>query len=346
MSIDLKPVQIPAFLKVGFFGETGTGKTWTAAKVLSQFIAEFCPHKQLAIYDTEPAAGYIKAMVKAITGKELIAVHSRSFSDLLEFARECNAKGYVAMADSITHPWRSLCKDYLDAKKSRIKSAGGRVETAKLSLADWGPIKDMWNAFSELYCYDPVHWCLCGREGDRWEDVENAEGELELKKTGVKMKTETELGYEPSLLVRMKLMDTTKHVAFVVKDRFDALTGCQSEDKPDIEFFRPHLAMLNLGGKGMVRHPSEPVFAAGEGPNWETILARREAVLENIKDDLVLAYPGRSDAEKVEKTKLVRAAFGTSSWKELEKDTKQFPLERLQEGRQTIIVALRERKAE
>ena len=78
--IKLEEPNTPAFLKMGFFGNTGTGKTFTAAKVLSQFIRDYCPDKQLAFYDTEPSAGYVKDMVKQITGKPLLAIHSRSFS--------------------------------------------------------------------------------------------------------------------------------------------------------------------------------------------------------------------------------------------------------------------------
>ena len=89
MPIELKPAAVPAHLKLGFFGNTGTGKSWTAAKVLSQFIAEYLPGSQLAMFDTEPAAGYIAPMVKAITGKDLLAIHSRSFPDLLDFADLC-----------------------------------------------------------------------------------------------------------------------------------------------------------------------------------------------------------------------------------------------------------------
>ena len=76
--MNLKPAIAPAFLKIGFFGDTGTGKTFTAAKVLSQFIAQYAKDSQLAMFDTEPSAGYIGPMVKKITGKELLAFNSRS----------------------------------------------------------------------------------------------------------------------------------------------------------------------------------------------------------------------------------------------------------------------------
>jgi len=337
--VELKPAGKPAFLKLGFYGNTGTGKTWTAAKVLSQFIAEYLPDSQLAMFDTEPAAGYIAPMVKEITGKELLAVHSRSFPDLLDFAKTCKDKGYVALLDSATHPWRQLCADFLSAKRSRVKAVGGNPETTKLALSDWGPLKDIWNQFTEMYCFDPVHWCMCGREGDVWEMTQDEEGNEKMEKTGVKMKTETETGYEPSLLVQMVLRDN-KHIARIKKDRFDALrAGDESTTDPDIEFFRPHLAMLDIGGAG----PDVsvvPTFGHEQGANFETIRREREALLEEIKDDLVLALPGQDKDSKQQKVLALREAFGTSSWTKLEKNHNEFPAEVLRQGRSTLGVYL------
>ena len=335
MSVTFKVATKPAFVKMGLFGGTGTGKTYTAGKVLSQFIAEFVKGGQLAMFDTEPAAGYIAPMVKRITGKDLMVVESRKFADLLDFAEAVRKNGWVALADSMTHPWRDLCADFFEAKKLRIKAAGGNPETARMHPRDWGVVKDVWAKFTQHMVYDPIHWCICGREGDVWEDVEDDEGKKEMKKTGEKMKTEVETGYEPSLLVQMKLLGHD-HLAFVVKDRFDALTGQLSKNNPDIEFFRPHLAMLNLGGSAASSGNGKAVFEPGKGANWETIQARRAAILESIKDDLVLRWPSTSAAEKTEKIKALRAAFGTSSWTELESDSHKYPVEVLVEQRKAL----------
>lgn len=334
--IKLEEPETPAFLKIGFFGNTKSGKTFTAAKVLSQFIRDYCPEKQLSMFDTEPSAGYIKDMVKQITGKPLLAIHSRSFSDLVEYANLCKEKGYVAWCDSITHPWRSLVTDYLEAKKSRAQGAGADPGKVRLSLKDWGPLKDMWAVFSSKYAWDPVHWCINGREGDVWDEEKDELGNEKLVKSGVKMKTETETGYEPSLLVQMRLTETTRHQAFVVGDRFNILTGKLSGDNPDIEFFRPHIEMLDLTGKGVQENKAEPVFKNAIGPNYETIKSQRTAILESIKDDILLLYPGMTANDKKVRIILLRKAFGTSSWTALEEDFRQFPIEKLEAGR-TII---------
>lgn len=332
----LKPAVIPSWLKVGFFGNTGTGKTFTAAKVLSQFIAKFLPDYQLAMFDTEPSAGFIAPMVKKITGKDLLAVSSRSFSDMMEFTDECIKNKYVGLYDSITHPWRSLCADYLEAKKSRVRSASGNVDNVKLSLKDWGPLKEIWGTFSEKFTFCPAHLCICGREGDVWETVTDEEGKEEMQKTGVKMKTESEFGFEPSLLVQMKF-EFNQHKAFVVKDRFDFITGKTSEDKPDIDFFLPHISAINIGGKYAEKSEGKKVFNQGSGANWETIQKRREAILENIKDTITLMFPGRTDAMQQSKIKLIREVFGdNASWSEIENDSTKYPIEVLENARETI----------
>jgi len=340
--MNLKPAIPPAFLKIGFFGDTGTGKTYTATKMLSQFAVKYCKNAQIAMFDTEPSAGFVAPMVKKITGKDLLAVSSRSFSDLMDFTEECIKKKYIGIVDSVTHPWRSLCTDYLEAKKSRVKSAGGRPETTKLTLRDWGPIKEMWGAFSQKFVFAPVHFCICGREGDMWDTVTDEEGNEEMRKIGVKMKTERELGYEPSLLVQMKI-DNNKHLAFVVKDRFDFLTGKLSDNNPDLAFFEPHIRALNIGGANVDKSEGKPVFESGEGPNWETLQAQRKAIIENIQDDILLAYPGQTAAEKKAKVEAVREAFGTSAWIEIEKDEKKFPMHLLKTGREKLQLILKKK---
>lgn len=338
--IELRGATAPAFLKAGFYGGTGTGKTRTASEVLAQFSKMFLKSQQVAMYDSEGGAGFVAPLVKKITGKELLVITSRSFSDLLEFVALCTKEKYCALVDSITHPWRSLCYDYLEAKKSRIEQAGGRTETAKLSLSDWGPIKDIWNKFSEAYVYNPVHIVVCGREGDVWEQVENEEGKKEAVKTGTKMKTESELAYEPSLLVQMRL-ENDKHFAFVAKDRFGLLTGKLSGPEPTIDFFMPHIEALSLGGAAAVKSEGDKVFHEGSGPNWETIKVQRAAILEGIKEDLLIAYPGRGDEDKKAKVAALRKATGTNaSWTELEEDHKKWPVDRLNEVRQKLEAIL------
>lgn len=335
MSIELKPAIIPPWLKMGFFGNTGSGKTKTSSKTLCQLIAKFCKHSQLAMFDTEPSGGFIADMVKDLTGKELLTITSRSFSDMMDFVDLCIEKKYVGLIDSITHPWRNLCSDYLEAKKSRVRSAGGNDKNVKLSLKDWGPLKEIWNQFSEKFTYSPAHLCVCGREGDVWDTVVDEEGKEEIKKTGVKMKTETEFGFESSLLIQMKF-EFNKHIAYVVKDRFDVITGKTSDNNPDIDFFMPHISKLNIGGKNIEQSKGKKIFDPGSGPNWETIKKQRDAILENIKDDIVLLIPGKTTEAQKLKIKTLRQIFDTSSWTEIENDNKKYDIKTLKKCRENL----------
>ena len=354
MTIELKEAKPPAFLKMGFYGTAGSGKTWTAAKVLSQFVREFAPDLQLAMYDTEGGAGYIGEMVEAVSGKPLLAIAATSFSELREFVAMCPGK-YIGLVDSVTQPWRMLCEDFLEAKRSRVEGVGGNPQTTKLALADWGPIKEVWNkGFSDPFKFLPAHLCYLGRAGDQWETVKDEEGKDKLQSTGTRMKAESESAYEPSLLVEMvrepnplygQGKSTTQwlHQAQVVKDRANRLTG-QACNDPDIEFFRPHIEFLVGGTHSAPTDHPPATFEAGHGKNWETLKRERAAILDLIKDDLLLAWPGQTHAEKKAKVSVIRQAFGpNANWTDLEENEKAYSTDALREGLARIRVVISER---
>ncbi len=355
MSIELTEAKAPAFWKLAFYGMAGSGKTYTAAKVLSEFIKEYAPELQLAMFDTEGGAGFIAPMVKEITGKPLMAIAATSFSEMKDFIAMCPGK-YVGLIDSATHPWRTLCEDYLNAKRSRVKAAGGNPETVRLSLPDWGPIKSVWSkGFSDPYKYTAAHLCYCGRCGDVWETTKDDEGKDQIQSTGKKMKIEAESAYEPSLLIEMlrvlnldyarrKSSTQWLHRAEVVKDRNGSsplsMTGLSADD-PGIDFFRPHIEFLMSGSHQAPNENPEATFATGKGKNWTTIKRERKTILEEIKNDLLLVYPGTTAAEKKAKVAMLREAFGTSSWTGLEGDEKLYPPNVLQNCRSKLIALIK-----
>ena len=190
MGIKLKEARPPQYLKLAFYGLAGSGKTYTAAQVLAQFIKEYAPELQLALFDTEGGAGFIAPMVQKITGKPLMSIAATSFSELKEFLELCPGK-YVGLIDSATHPWRTLCEDFLEAKRSRINGAGGNTKNVRLALPDWGPIKSIWNqGFSDPFKFLPAHLCYCGRAGDVWETKQDEEGKDKIQSTGTKINEE------------------------------------------------------------------------------------------------------------------------------------------------------------
>jgi len=348
--------EAPTHIKWGFFGKPGSGKTYTAAKVLSQFIAKFLPDSQLAIFDTENGSGHVRTMVKEITGKPLLAPSVEgTIGEAFDFLEECKTKGYVALFDSVTLPWERLQQDRLVWRKSRIEAAHGNPDTARLQIDDWQYIKAVWKPLSYRFVHYPLHIVLLGREGIEWGINLDQEGNAQQGQTGIKMKTEGEMGHEPNLLLQMRgrqLDPTGKqntkmvHEAVVWKDRTatENMTGLIGKD-PDIEFFMPHIKGLALGGTRTQPAAPPPTFDNEGGTTWEAIQAKRDAVLEEIKNDLITAIPGRGDKDQAAKVALLRGAFGgTSSWTALEKDHRKFPLESLTEGRQKLLTLINERK--
>lgn len=75
----------------------------------------------------------------------------------------------------------------------------------------------MWAQFTETFLNSKAHIILCGRAGNTSEYQEKEDGgKKELISTGTKMKAESEMGYEPSLLVEMvaeKSLDRKKKLA-------------------------------------------------------------------------------------------------------------------------------------
>jgi len=343
----------PTHIKWGFFGKPGSGKTFTAAKVLSQFVAKYAPDSQIAMLDTENGSGHIKNLVKKITGKPLMVPSVvGTIGETFEFLDECKKRGWAAIIDSVTQPWARLSNDRLLWRKARIQAAHGNPDTAKMQIDDWMYVKSVWKPLTYRFVHDPVHILLLGREGIEWGIILDDEGNAKQGQTGIKMKTENEMGHEPNLLIQMRArqLDPTGktnvnmvHEAVVWKDRSDTanMTG-KIGANPDLAFFMPHIETLNLGGVRTEPGESEPTFANGGGPTWETIKARREAVLEKIKDDITEVMPGQTVAEKKSKVTVLRQAFGDTSWAELEKDHHKWPVEALEDGRAKLRVILKE----
>jgi hypothetical protein len=358
--MELTEAEAPTHIKWGTMGKAGSGKTYTVTRVMSQFVQRFLPGAQLAMFDSEGGAGHVRNMVREITGKALLAPKvNGAFTELVDFYGEAHKRGCVIIIDSITHPWEHLLEDRLNLRRRKIELAHGDPGRARLTVADIGAVKEMWRVFSRHFVYDGCHIALLGREGIQWGTVTEDDGTEHEGQVGIKMKTETDTAHEPHLLVQMRAeqQDPTGrqsvkivHKAVVWKDRGDDpttnLTGKVGED-PDIEFFMPYIRRLNLGG--VLTQPNEnprPAFEVGNGgPSWETIKAQREAVLEEIKNDLIVNVPGRTDEAQKSKILLLRQAFdGVSSWAALENDDHGWPIAILKEGRQKLLTLLEERR--
>jgi len=324
------------YLKAGFLGFPKSGKTYTAALLACGLKEHMDLKGPIAMFDTEGGSVYVAPIIARHGGGELLGIRSRAFDDLLSAAKEAEEAGVsIFMVDSITHPWRELCEAHLKGTNDVLR-AKGRAPRTRLEFQDWAAIKNRWAPWTEWYLNSPVHVIICGRAGYEWDFQERDDGSgRDLVKTGVKMKTEGEFGFEPSLLVEMervqKLGDKTEivHRATVIGDRFAAIDGAQC-DNPTFEFFLPHIECLIPG-------TSAPVDTAvktdagitDEGDSeWHHERKQRVILCEEIQGELMRKWPGQKADEKKSKVEAIEAAFGTRSWTAVE----SMSSERLRDG--------------
>jgi len=314
------------YLKAGFLGFAKSGKTYTAMLLALGTRALFGLDGPIAFFDTEGGSEYVAENIKALTGKDLIGVRSRSFSDLVAVAREAEKEGVsVLIADSMTHVWRELCDAHLKSinEGRKKKNLGPRY---RLEFQDWGIIKGKWAEWTDLYLNSKLHIVIAGRAGFEYDYEENEEtNKKELIKTGIKMKTEGEFGFEPSLLVEMervqKLGDKTEflHRATVIGDRFGVVDGAQ-RDNPTFDFFKPHVMKLTPGAHAPIDTEIKTDLGVDQDGDaqWQREKRERTILCEEIQGELLRHWPGQTKEEKQAKLEAIEKAFGTRSWTRVE----------------------------
>jgi hypothetical protein len=197
-----------------------------------------------------------------------------------------------------------------------------------LEFQDWGPVKGLWNdRWTQLYLNAPLHLIICGRAGYEYDFTETEDGKKELTKVGIKMRTEAEFGFEPSLLVEMERTQTptgkggfTIHrTATVIGDRFGVLDGKSATD-PTFDFFLPHIRLLTPGAHAPVDTAVKTDTGVDEDGSdaWARERKTRTILAEEIQGELVAAFPGQTSAEKKAKADLLAAIFHTRSWTAVE----------------------------
>lgn len=335
MSLFTESENTSAFLKMGLLGFAGSGKTKTGSLTaigLVQYMRKkgiAAAERPVFFVDTETGSNWVRPDFES-AGIKLFTAKTRAFSDLITAVNDAEAKASVLMIDSISHFWKELGEAYMK-KKNRNR----------LVFEDWAFLKAEWGRFTDLFVNSNLHIILCGRAGYEFDYATDEDtGKKNLEKTGIKMKAEGEMGYEPSLLVLMEreLDMATKinhHTAKVLKDRSTKLDGKEFPE-PTFESFLGHIECLNLGGKQLgidTSRTSAHLIPADVRDNRAT---QRKIVLAEIEDMLVLHYPGQTATEKKTKLELLRAHFG-ATWTEMES---VMPLERLRHGYNALHVKL------
>lgn len=333
-----QPAQnLSAFAKVGFYGSQGSGKTFTASLMAIGLHKMIRSKKPVAFLDSETGSDFAAALF-ARNKVPLVHHKGRAFSVLREAMGEAQNIADVLIIDSISHFWTELLSAYLKKKKG-----GGQF----IRIQDWGPIKRRWaEGFSLPYVNSKLHVIMCGRLANIFEDVEEDDeaeetgGKKQFKaiKVGTKMRSETETGYEPHLLIEMvKVYDKNDghftHRAYIRKDRnTDSKTSLQDQyfDDPTFDSFLPHIRCLNLGGEHVgvdTSRTSEGEFDSEGQTEWARAKRERDAALETVQERMAAMF-GRSARDKQLGAKVLEVLFGSVAWsKEIEPDAKKHPRE-------------------
>jgi hypothetical protein len=320
MGLFTKSENQQAYLKAGVMGFAGSGKTFTSTRLAIGLVGHM-KAKGLQIgdrpaffLDTETGSDWVQPEFQA-AGIELHVAKTRAFKDLLEAVKEAETNASIIQIDSVSHFWRELTDSYM---KKRNRTS--------LQFQDWAYLKGEWGKFTDAFVNSNVHIIMAGRAGYEYDYFQDDSGKKQLEKTGIKMRAESETGYEPSLLFLMEReMDmetkTVSREAHVLKDRARLLDG-KTFKNPTFKDFLPHIEFLNLGGSQLgvdTSRTSEDMISNDGGNVWAKERERREILIEKVGAVFTKAgLSGQAAAGKKRIVELLEKHFSTSSWKELE----------------------------
>lgn len=260
-----------AKVKLGLYGEAGSGKTYTALKLA------FGLGKKVAVFDTEHSTDFYAAEF------DFHVVHSRKIEDLLTLLTSGELNDYdVLIVDSVTHIWENVQSSYIESlKRSKNPKKKAQGEREELQFQDWAKIKRPWKKMMALFLSMDIHVIFTGRLSYIYEMKNN-----ELSVIGDKMKAEGEAQYEPSILVKMELKNG-KNVATVLKDRSNTIMG-QAFESPDIEMLKPVIKKLSKKHSIKTSEEEEEVSSVFDEKEEDIDFPKEEMIskrqLESIKN--------------------------------------------------------------
>ncbi|MDD5199231.1 MAG: AAA family ATPase [Terrimicrobiaceae bacterium] len=324
-----------AAAKVGIFGPQGSGKTLTSALIALGLSKTYHNSAPVAFMDTENGSDYLVPIFEA-EGVPLLNFKSRAFKDMCQGLRDAEASGCCAyLVDSYTHPWRELN----DSLKKKLK-------VSKLEFRHMDQLKGMWMGWTDLMLNSQQHVIVSGRLGYVWDREEDDNGKKgDLIKLGTKMKSESEAGYEPSLLIEMEAVQdsdarmkksrakrgTITHFAYVLKDRWRTLNGqtfqwkdCNAYKVGDYKLvfdkLTPHFGKLVIGQKqkAVNGRTSEQLFDGQGDAAYYHQARQKQIALEEIEGTLVHLWPGQDAVSKGLKRLAIETLFSTRSWTAVE----------------------------
>jgi hypothetical protein len=276
-----------AKVKIGIYGKSGSGKTFTSL-LLAEGLAKR-EGKRIAFVDSERGTDYYSMDIAERTihpkAFDFDRIVTRSMMEALEVASELDTSVYgVLVIDSITHFWEAAREAYM----------GKKGPSGQIPIQAWAEIKKPYKKLMAAFLDKDVHAILCGREGLQMEKDED--GDMEI--VGTKMKAEGETAYEPHMLARFAPRRDAEGgyiiSAFWEKDRSGILTG-RTTDWPNYQTIEPITNYLSgtQGTIGSIEESAEKDAAAIEAEG-EKALVERDVLSTTIRTALESA---RSFAE-------------------------------------------------
>ena len=375
--------------KMGGYGSEGSGKTLTAVLIAIGLIKHLDLKKPPVFFDTEGGFDFVEDIFHRAGIKKVLGIKSQAFSDLTQVLAEAEEIGSILIADSVTGVWKEFTSSYkisVGYKCNNCQGSGrkgndkcpkckgfGKMARKQLTIADWGPIKDMWReGWADPFKTTDLHIIELGRRTNIFADMEEEDGEnadkkkWNAKQIGTRMATEKESGYEPNLLVEFErnmasahgVSGAFVHTATVLKDRTRLLTGqsCDfwmpvdnngkideekllKENRP-FRFFWPHIEKLKLGTKHSSTDTSRTSVSMMNDGSSEEIFQRRQRRkdgIAHVEEMLQKHFPGQGVIEKKNRADIIEAIFAERSWDVV---TGKFTLEKIIEGYKSLRLLL------
>lgn len=290
-----------SFLKMGIYGPTGSGKTFTAL-LIAEGLAAACG-KRVAYVDTESGTDFYAEAIDRPTHPEPFdfdRVVTKSLSQTnLEVSGLDPAEYGVVVIDSISHLWEAAIEAY----------SGPRTSAGTIPMHAWGRIKRPYKALVSSLLNGDFHAIICGRQKNVFGEDDDS-GETRL--VGVAMRAEGETPYEPHVLIRMvrelgRGKKLAPVVAFCEKDRSGLLAGKtfvlpanQEDGYTYSKLAAPLLAIMTGSGKQpRIESVDEAAAKDSEAAAEEEVVKKRRStdLVRRFKASLELA----DSAEAVER---------------------------------------------
>lgn len=202
MTFELKKAQRRQVkLRIGIFGASGSGKTWSALKLAHGLLGNW---EKIAVIDTETQSADLYSDLGDYNTMALDAPYTPE--RYIAAIDACQKAGMeVIIIDSITHEWSGI---------------GGMLEIVDLesdknAFTKWRRPTIRHNLFISKILLCPTHIICCGRSKDEISLEENDKGKKVPVKHGTKVITRDGFDYEMTVC-----FDLDKdHYAHCTKDR-------------------------------------------------------------------------------------------------------------------------------